>query len=197
MAAAEGLFAEHGYESVSIRAINAAAGVNPAAVHYHFGSKEALVAAILEERMDILDRWRRERRHELAAAGIALTPRHVVELLVQPLLDLMREEPDRGPTYVDLLTRLYLGRDPIIYQRGAVVGAWWRDVVDAALSDLPPQIRFLRWMITIDSAFVALSRRLVREDTFAHPALSWEAIASELVDQLAMGLGGCRNGPPA
>ncbi|MCZ0975134.1 helix-turn-helix domain containing protein [Streptomyces albulus] len=45
--AAERLFAAHGVDAVSVRAINAAAGQGPASVHYHFGSKENLVAAVL------------------------------------------------------------------------------------------------------------------------------------------------------
>ncbi len=44
--AAEAVFAEVGFEKASIRQIVAAAGVNLAAVHYHFGSKEALIEAI-------------------------------------------------------------------------------------------------------------------------------------------------------
>jgi len=37
--AAERLFAERGIESVSVRSILAAAGVNVALAHYHFGSR--------------------------------------------------------------------------------------------------------------------------------------------------------------
>ena len=40
--AAEALFMEHGFEATSLRAITATAGVNLAAVNYHFGSKEEL-----------------------------------------------------------------------------------------------------------------------------------------------------------
>ena len=47
---AERLFAEHGFDGVSVRQLTAAAGVNLAAVNYHFGSKEGLLAAIFEER---------------------------------------------------------------------------------------------------------------------------------------------------
>jgi len=47
---AERLFAEHGFGGVSVRQLTAAAGVNLAAVNYHFGSKEGLLAAIFEQR---------------------------------------------------------------------------------------------------------------------------------------------------
>ena len=47
---AERLFAEQGFGGVSVRQLTAAAGVNLAAVNYHFGSKEGLLAAIFEQR---------------------------------------------------------------------------------------------------------------------------------------------------
>jgi AcrR family transcriptional regulator len=45
---AEAMFAEAGYRAVSLRSITRACGVNIAAVHYHFGSKEVLLEQILE-----------------------------------------------------------------------------------------------------------------------------------------------------
>ena len=44
--AGEKLFAEHGWNGVSIRTIAAAAGVSLAALNYHFGVKEHLLAEI-------------------------------------------------------------------------------------------------------------------------------------------------------
>ena len=49
--AAERLFAERGIEAVSVRSILAAAGVNVALAHYHFGSREGLITALLEARV--------------------------------------------------------------------------------------------------------------------------------------------------
>lgn len=48
---AERLFAASGFVSTSLRDITNEAGVNLAAVNYHFGSKEALLVAILERRI--------------------------------------------------------------------------------------------------------------------------------------------------
>lgn len=46
----ERLFADRGFAKTSLRDITSEAGVNLAAVNYHFGSKEALLSAILERR---------------------------------------------------------------------------------------------------------------------------------------------------
>lgn len=43
--AAKGVFAEVGYDRATIRAIAAAAGVDPALIHHYFGNKEQLFAA--------------------------------------------------------------------------------------------------------------------------------------------------------
>src|SRR5271157_4799471 len=66
--AAERLFADHGFASTSLRQITAEAGVNLAAVNYHFHSKEALLSAVLERkvrpvnvrRIELLDQALRE-----------------------------------------------------------------------------------------------------------------------------------------
>ena len=45
--AAEELFAEKGFDAVSLRAIARRAGVDPALLHHYFGSKEGLFAGVL------------------------------------------------------------------------------------------------------------------------------------------------------
>lgn len=47
---AERLFAEKGISGTSLRALTKAAAANLASVHYHFGSKEALLDAVVERR---------------------------------------------------------------------------------------------------------------------------------------------------
>ena len=50
--AAEELFMQHGFEGTSMRLLTAKAGVNLAAVNYHFGSKDALIEAVFRRRLD-------------------------------------------------------------------------------------------------------------------------------------------------
>ncbi len=57
-AAAERLFALHGFQNVSVRDITAEAGVNLASVNYHFGSKDALLFEIFRRRTGELNRER-------------------------------------------------------------------------------------------------------------------------------------------
>ena len=56
VAAATPLFAEKGYNGVSVRALAAASGVNLSMVSYYFGGKEGLYAAVLNEQFTTLKR---------------------------------------------------------------------------------------------------------------------------------------------
>ena len=58
--AAERLFGRHGIEQSSLRAITAEAGVNLAAVNYHFQSKEVLARAVFARRIGPVNRRRLE-----------------------------------------------------------------------------------------------------------------------------------------
>ena len=49
LAAARTLFAQQGYDAISIRKVAEAAQVNPAMIHYYFGSKEGLYEAMLAD----------------------------------------------------------------------------------------------------------------------------------------------------
>ena len=48
------LFAVNGFDAVSIREISKAADVNIALISYHFGSKEGLFTAILENNLPLM-----------------------------------------------------------------------------------------------------------------------------------------------
>ncbi len=87
LAAAERLYAERGFGDVTLRDIVAAADVNLAAVNYHFGSKDELIAELFVTRSLALNR---ERLRELRAAeeqgGGAAEISDVLRALVGPTL---------------------------------------------------------------------------------------------------------------
>lgn len=65
--AAERLFAEHGFEGTRVRAIAEESNANLGALHYYWGSKEALFAAVWKRRMQPLVEQRRKFLDEVHA----------------------------------------------------------------------------------------------------------------------------------
>jgi AcrR family transcriptional regulator len=90
---AERLFAERGYGATSLRSIIAAAGVNLAAVHYHFRNKEALLDAVLNRRLEPVNRERIAMLDECeqAAGGAPPQLEGVLAAMIVPPLRLGRE----------------------------------------------------------------------------------------------------------
>lgn len=107
--AAEKLFAEQGVQAVSLRAVNAAAGVSAGVLHYHFGHREALVEALIDRRMGLLMAHRQALLAPLtkqANPGIDA----IIEALVHPLADFVLNGGDAGQRYVQLIAHLYSDR---------------------------------------------------------------------------------------
>lgn len=103
---AERLFAQHGLDGVSLRQIAAEAGTsNNSAVRYHFGSKEALITAILEFRLPPLI----ARRELLAARADSDDLRSILEAHLLPVVDLAETGDNH---YLMFLQQLqHYGRD--------------------------------------------------------------------------------------
>lgn len=106
--AAEALFARGGFESVSLRQIAAKAGQrNHHAVQYHFGSREGLVQAIFDFRMQQMEPARGDM---LVAAERDMKlgdPRTLIEIIYLPQLALVDR---RGNHYYSSFLCQYLLR---------------------------------------------------------------------------------------
>lgn len=151
---AERLFAVHGYAATSLRSIIAEAGVNLAAVHYHFHSKEALLEAVIlrrsvpanQERLALLDRFEKE------AGGKPPVLEKVIEAFVIPTLQMSREPEGGDMVFMRLLGRLHAEGDLlpriITSQFGDVLQRFGR-ALRAALPDLPPEELFWRLNLAI------------------------------------------------
>lgn len=86
--AAENLFVEQGFEGASLRSVTAMADVNIAAIHYHFGSKDALVKAVLERRLSPINQERLDRLNalEVSPRGAELQLEDILRALFEPAL---------------------------------------------------------------------------------------------------------------
>ena len=114
--AAEKLFVEHGFEATSLRSLTSAAGVNLAAVNYHFGSKEELFQAVLTRRLDPMNQERIELlgRIEREAGGRTLSCEKILFAMLIPALKLARDEKRGGKNFLRLLGRAYADPAPFI-----------------------------------------------------------------------------------
>ena len=83
LAAAERLYADRGFGDVTLRDIVAAADVNLAAVNYHFGSKDELIAELFVTRSIATNR---ERLNELKAAEEAGGGRAEIDAILRALV---------------------------------------------------------------------------------------------------------------
>ena len=141
--AAEALFVEHGFEATSLRALTTAAGVNLAAVNYHFGSKEELFQAVLTRRLDPMNQARLEllTRLEANAARRPVSCESILTALLIPALKLARDPQRGGKDFLRLLGRAYADPAPFIRrflseQYGLVI-ARYKAAFARALPHLP------------------------------------------------------------
>jgi AcrR family transcriptional regulator len=142
--AGERLFAEHGIHQVRLREINALAGQrNSSALHYHFGSREGLVEAILAEHQTGMDVAVRPALDDLVARGAAPTVRDVVAVWVAALTGQLETESGRDflrilPQVLDTVNRTVREGTDL---RESAQSARTFALLDACLADLPTAVR--------------------------------------------------------
>jgi AcrR family transcriptional regulator len=112
---AEVLFSRDGYRGTSLRTLTAEAGVNLAAVNYHFGSKKALLMAVFARRLDHLNRIRMQRLREIdimAREGQG-TPsvQDIMRAFIAPMF-LLREAGEGSRSFTTLIARILNDQDP-------------------------------------------------------------------------------------
>ena len=174
---AERLFAQHGFEATSLRAITAAAAANLGAVNYHFASKDALILAVLNRRMHPLNQERLALldRFEEEANPRPVSIEAVLEALFRPALELIAR-PSKGGRYVLRLMAQCL----------AAPGAYLRPLVEEEFAE-----KNRRFYEAIRRALPALSKAEAHWRLhFAHGVFLHTAAQSQILE-LSSG-GSCR-----
>lgn len=121
---AELLFATHGYDGTSLRDITEQAGVNVAAVNYHFGSKENLLTALLDriitpinaERIELLDEMESEGQPSLA---------QILTAFLLPDLHALKTLRKRNQALPRFVSRMYSEASPLMHD---VIGAQFAEL---------------------------------------------------------------------
>ena len=97
---------QHGFEGTSMRLLTAKAGVNLAAVNYHFGSKHALIEAVFRRRLDPMNAARIAELERLETSG-SLSPESIIRAFVGPSLRMIEDAKSGGRNFIRLLGRTY------------------------------------------------------------------------------------------
>ena len=95
--AAEELFAERGFDGVTLRQIASSAGVDVALANYHFGKKLELFNAVFERRSALLNKSRLDalRKVQAEQADTGPSVEQIIEAFLRPL-ELTQETADPG-----------------------------------------------------------------------------------------------------
>lgn len=103
MAAARKLMASGGFAGTSIRALTEEAGANLGAVTYHFGSKEGLYCAVLDE---VVSPFKEQVQ---VLRDMPLSPMQKLEYLIRGMFQHLRDNPDM-PRF--MVQEIVLGDEP-------------------------------------------------------------------------------------
>ena len=146
--AAEQLFAEKGFEAVSVRDITQLAKTNVASVNYHFGSRDGLLALVMTRYMNPVTEERLARLETLEKkwSGKSVPLEEIIDALVRPLVGQVRKS--------DLTERLFYKLTGRIFAEQG--------------TGLPPQI---------EEQFRQISERFTRAFAKALPTVSPEELA--------------------
>ncbi len=179
MDSAELLMAEHGINGVSLREILRQANANPAALNYHFNSKEGLIHSILDRRGHDIRVRRMELLRTLEGSESTPTVAGLIDAIVDPLLEFLYQEGEPGRRFLRFLARLHSDRTGVIYRMEReefpeMVSSIER-VLSTASPHLPKRERRLRMDMVLDTMYQSLGNADVMSEDWLnndhHPHL--------------------------
>ena len=110
---AERLFAERGFAGTTLRNVVSEAGVNLAAVHYHFGSKEELFRAVVQRFARPVVEQELKLLSELEAKAGRPSVEEILTAMVKPSLEILSQDDDRHSIRAQFMGRCRTEPEPI------------------------------------------------------------------------------------
>lgn len=140
---AERLFAEKGIDAVSLNSIaRHASQLNASVMQYHFGSKTKLIEAILERRMEELNKRRSELIANVNVNDRANALHQIAEAMVLPFAEHLFTEG--GSSYLRFVAQVTFNADKSVFEmmRGKHDSAVRRisELVQQVYGDLDPEV---------------------------------------------------------
>lgn len=180
--AAETLFASKGHDAVSLREVSVVAGQsNNSAVLYHFGSREALIDAVLERHSAPIQQRYVAQLEALERHG-GLSARALVEVLVLPIVAKL-DDDDGGFAYISLCAQLSVSPHlPLVGRSVASTPEVVQlSIAMAAYFTAPPELMLFRMERLANTMYASLVA-FKRLDDVGAAAVSRTAFVSDLVD---------------
>jgi TetR/AcrR family transcriptional regulator len=162
--AAQRHFAERGFEAARLDDIADEVGIRRAAIFYHFGDKQELYAAVLDEVF-----------HDLAEAlptGGSATER--LEAAMTGWIDFVAERPHVARLVMREAANAQPGQASPFTQAGRATGDWFRGVIDEGIAsgEFAPRIEPYRFM-SLMSAVIMLHPATMAWLTLDVPVDPW------------------------
>lgn len=185
---AQRLFAERGIDAVSMREIAREAGHrNNSALQYHFGTKEALLQAILDAGMQEVNLLRNDYVDRLFTTGRHTELRALVEALVWPLATRLLTK--KRNTYNRFLAAAQIHPDSDLRASSSETDRGFRriyELVELALPQVPAPVLQQRWLAGISFMLFALGdyERMSARRSKAERSFDIHRAIENLIDML-------------
>lgn len=182
--AAEELFGEQGYSATSMRNIISTAGVNLAAIHYHFGSKQDLLDHIIRRKLGPINEHRIQLLDQFEADAAPEFP-HIEKILEAFLTPAILAEKNRS--FIKFMGRIHsegLGQQAAMRNFQSMIdrfySAFSRALPDMSRKELAWKVHFMLGAM----AFTMIAQPAISPDAKSEPM---EIVSRRLVTFLSAG----------
>lgn len=190
---AEVLFAEKGFAETSLRAITSKAGVNLAAVNYHFGSKESLIQSVFERFLNPFCELLKAKMNDAFAEAVSLEK--LLALVADTAMQTQSGDRRRVAIFFRLTGLAYTQAQGhmrrFLRERYGEVFRRFLTLLEQSTPELTPVERFWRVHFALGAATFALSGMeslLAIANADLKPSTTQPQITEKLLDFVAGGI---------